>query len=114
MEKVTTEPAYGETPGTEAYRKRENDAEPDEIAVIPEELSDPSPSHPPSSRSPEIPTTVVIESTGTTGPHSPRFEERLREEQKADAKPDVVLKPDEEEQDMGSSGESGTVGVQPI
>ncbi|CAI4216526.1 unnamed protein product [Parascedosporium putredinis] len=108
VEKVTTEPAYGETPGTEAYRKRENDAEPDEIAIIPEESSDPSPSHPPSSHSPEIPTTVVIESAGTTGPHSPRFEERLREEQKADAKPDVVLKPDEEEQDMGSSGESDT------
>ncbi|KAL3964274.1 hypothetical protein ACCO45_001278 [Purpureocillium lilacinum] len=36
VEKVDNEPSYGEIPGTEAYEKREGDADPDEIAVIPD------------------------------------------------------------------------------
>ena len=117
---MTTEPAYGETPGTEAYRKREGDARPDEIAVIPEELSDLSPAERSSSDSTalDVPKTVVIESAGTIGPHSPEFEERLREDKKADATPDVVLESDEAAEDSASgvdasSNKSGTVVEQP-
>jgi hypothetical protein len=41
IEKVDDEPRYGEKPGTEAYHMRENDAAPDEIAIIPDGLSSP-------------------------------------------------------------------------
>lgn len=124
VEKVTTDPAYGETPGTEAYRKREGDAEPDEIAVISEEIPKPFPAP---STPPQVPLTIVTESTGATGPHSPLFKERLAKEQKADATPDIVLRPDEEAE--GAQGntvvskdspanadgnESGTVMEKPI
>lgn len=34
IEKVDSEPSYGEIPGTEAYKRRSEDAQPDEIAVI--------------------------------------------------------------------------------
>ncbi|KAG6059302.1 hypothetical protein E4U32_004139 [Claviceps aff. humidiphila group G2b] len=34
VEKVDSNPSYGEVPGTEAYRQREADAQPDEIAVL--------------------------------------------------------------------------------
>jgi len=37
VEKVDSEPSHGEVPGTEAYVKREKDATPDEVAVIPED-----------------------------------------------------------------------------
>lgn len=36
MEKVDGSPRYGETPGTIAYEKREQDAVPDEIEIVPE------------------------------------------------------------------------------
>ncbi|KAJ5032603.1 uncharacterized protein L3040_009200 [Drepanopeziza brunnea f. sp. 'multigermtubi'] len=39
VEKVDDEASYGEEPGTEAYRLREQDAAPDEIAVIPDARS---------------------------------------------------------------------------
>lgn len=41
VEKVDNEPSFGEVPGTEAYKKREQDAEPDEIAMIPKKTSTP-------------------------------------------------------------------------
>ncbi|KAL3423729.1 hypothetical protein PVAG01_05476 [Phlyctema vagabunda] len=39
VEKVDTEPSHGEVPGTEAFKIRAGDAQPDEIAVIPEDGS---------------------------------------------------------------------------
>ena len=87
-------------PGTDAYRKREGDAEPDEIAVIPDKLAlategkkSPTPGGQP------IPMTVVQEAPGSTGPHSEEFEKRRR----ADAPPDLVLKPDGKAEGAGAS-----------
>lgn len=91
MEKVDSEPSYGEVPGTEAYKKREQDAEPDEIAMIPEDEAEAS-----SSASPEpgsVPITMVEESTGEyPGQHTPQELEK----HKADATPDIILSPNGE------------------
>ncbi|KAL2757619.1 hypothetical protein ACRALDRAFT_2099059 [Sodiomyces alcalophilus JCM 7366] len=100
VEKVDNEPSYGEVPGTEAYRKREEDAVPDEIAVV----GDRSPTSPAADEdqtplgSQHIPKTVVEESTGVTGDHS----EEYKENRKADADADLVLKSDGEAE--GKSG----------
>ncbi|KAL2271303.1 hypothetical protein VTJ83DRAFT_674 [Remersonia thermophila] len=98
VERVDDKPAYGEVPGTEAYRLREGDAVPDEIAIIPDP-SDPTPPEPepePVPRSPTpgghpIPKTVVEETPDTEGSvtHHPKRERRL-----SDAHPDVIVKPD--------------------
>jgi hypothetical protein len=99
VEKVDTEPAYGEVPGTQAYQKREGDAEPDEIAVIPDQDTTP-----PSSTTPaDVPITVVEEAPGDEPEnHSAEFESK----READAAPDVVLKPADE--DDGEDGASTT------
>ena len=103
IEKVDNEPSYGEVPGTQAYQKREGDAEPDEIAIIPDQDA-----ATPSSASPAVvPVTVVEEAPGNEPEkHSAEFESK----RKADATPDVVLKPaDEDEGDDGAgAGTSGT------
>ncbi|KAL1844265.1 hypothetical protein VTJ49DRAFT_2322 [Mycothermus thermophilus] len=96
VERVDDKPAYGEVPGTEAYRMREGDAVPDEIAIIPDP-SNPSPPEPdlvPRSPTPggrPIPKTVVEETPDTEGSvtHQHKRERRL-----SDAHPDVVVKPD--------------------
>ncbi|KAL6868400.1 hypothetical protein J3F83DRAFT_736934 [Trichoderma novae-zelandiae] len=91
VERVDNEPLYGEVPGTEAYEKREQDAEPDEIAMIPEAAPEPSPSAPPEPGA--VPITVVEESTGEyPGQHSPEEQEK----HKADATPDIILSPNGE------------------
>ncbi|ESZ98244.1 hypothetical protein SBOR_1340 [Sclerotinia borealis F-4128] len=90
IEKVDDEPSYGEVPGTEAYKMRTEDAEPDQIAMTPEYR----PTH---SRRPStpgdlpIPTTVVEKIDPDTPSHgevpgTPAYEKR-----KADAVPDLVL-----------------------
>ncbi|KAK4079588.1 hypothetical protein Trihar35433_693 [Trichoderma harzianum] len=91
VEKVDNEPSYGEVPGTEAYEKREQDAEPDEIAVIPVKDPESSPSTP--LESVAVPVTVVEESTGDyPGQHDPQEQEK----HKADATPDIILSPNGE------------------
>ena len=107
VEKVEDEPSYGEVPGTEAYRKRQEDAEPDEIAIIPD-LEAPvpkehdGPSPPPGGR--PIPKTVVEESEGAEPHHYSAEFERKR---KADAPPDLVLKADGSvEEGEGADGTS--------
>ncbi|VBB72225.1 Putative protein of unknown function [Podospora comata] len=96
VERVDDKPAYGEVPGTEAYSKREGDAEPDEIAIIPDPL-DPTPSEPERhARSPTpgghpIPKTVVEEAPDAEGSVThPEVEER----HKSDPHPDVTIKAD--------------------
>ncbi|OLN88658.1 Uncharacterized protein C8E11.05c [Colletotrichum chlorophyti] len=96
VEKVDDEPSYGEVPGTEAYRMREGDAEPDEIAIQ-EKKSDASSDIAP--KSPIIPKTVVEEAPGSSGPHSEEFLEK----RKADAPADLVVKPDSETEEGASS-----------
>ncbi|KAL6695880.1 hypothetical protein J3F84DRAFT_372270 [Trichoderma pleuroticola] len=91
VEKVDNEPSYGEVPGTEAYKKREQDAEPDEIAMIPVKDTDYPPSTP--LESVAVPVTVVEESTGDyPGQHDPQEQEK----HKADATPDIILSPNGE------------------
>jgi len=93
VERVDDKPAYGEVPGTEAWKLRQEDAEPDEIAIIPDPSS-PAPEPVARSSTPgghPIPKTVVEETPDTEGsvthPHP-------RERRMSDAKPDVVIKPD--------------------
>ncbi|KAL6403653.1 uncharacterized protein AUP68_13018 [Ilyonectria robusta] len=85
VERIDDEPAYGEVPGTEAYAKREQDAIPDEIAVIHDDaLSQTSTS----TIDAKVPTTLVEEAPGDVpGSHSAKFEDRRM----ADASPDLVL-----------------------
>ncbi|KKP00801.1 hypothetical protein THAR02_07096 [Trichoderma harzianum] len=91
VEKVDDEPSYGEVPGTEAYKKREQDAEPDEIAMIPVKDNDSSPSTP--QETVAVPVTVVEESTGDyPGQHDPQEQQK----HKADATPDIILSPNGE------------------
>lgn len=102
VEKVDDEPSYGEVPGTEAYRMREGDAEPDEIAIQEnkseeEESSDTIPRSSPGGQ--PIPKTVVEEVPGPSGPHSEEYEEK----RKADAPADLALRKENEAKESGSS-----------
>jgi hypothetical protein len=91
VELVDNEPSYGEVPGTEAYEKREQDAEPDEIAVVPENAPESVPSTP--FEPADIPVTMVEESAGDyPGQHTPHELEK----HKADATPDIILSPNGE------------------
>lgn len=91
VELVDNEPSYGEVPGTEAYEKREQDAEPDEIAVVSEIASEPTPPTP--LEPTDIPVTMVEESVGDyPGQDTPQELEK----HKADATPDLILSPNGE------------------
>ncbi|TDZ17811.1 Uncharacterized protein Cob_v009342 [Colletotrichum orbiculare MAFF 240422] len=70
VEKVDDEPSYGEVPGTEAYRMREGDAEPDEIAIQEKKSED-----------------------TTRDDVTPISPEEYQEKRKADAPADLVVKP---------------------
>jgi hypothetical protein len=111
VEKVDDEPSYGEVPGTEAYKLREGDAAPDEIAIIPDlalktdvnreqrrERSRSPGGHP-------IPKTVVEESPDSAGSV---VHPEVKEKHKADAPPDLVLKADGTEVKEGDSGNGST------
>ncbi|KAK4039264.1 hypothetical protein C8A01DRAFT_47224 [Parachaetomium inaequale] len=108
VEKVDDKPAYGEVPGTQAYRLREGDAEPDEIAIIPDpsEPSKPEPEQTPRSPTPgghPIPTTVVEETPDAEGSVT-RPENRQR--RKSDAHPDLVVKADGKVEDGGAANDT--------
>ena len=108
VEKVSDEPSYGEVPGTDAYRLREGDAEPDEIAIVPDEKKVPPTlslafagegdadevKSPVSPGGQPIPKTVV-EEAGPQRRHSVDYERKRR----ADAPPDLVLKSPVERED---------------
>ncbi|ROW18118.1 hypothetical protein VPNG_00152 [Cytospora leucostoma] len=110
VEKTSNEPSYGEVPGTEAYKLRREDAEPDEIAVVPEEEKAVDEEKDEVPRTPggrPIPRTVVEETSGNS-------ESQSHPEKKytADAPPDLVLKAGESSE---SEGQEGTdVQEQPI
>ncbi len=102
VEKVSNEPSYGEVPGTEAYRMREGDAEPDEIAIIPDSRKKSSSDDEAQSLTPggmPVPKTVVEEAPDSEGSHT-HPEKRHR----SDPPPDLVLKADGTLED----GESAT------
>lgn len=98
VEKVDGSPAYGEVPGTDAYGKRERDAVPDEVEVVPEGSRSRSHSsvglqdHPSTPGGTLIPQTLVEKVDPDTPSHgevpgTPAYEQR-----KADAVPDSVMK----------------------
>lgn len=90
-------------PGTEAYEKREQDAEPDEIAVVPETASEPQPATP--LEPVDIPVTMVEESVGDyPGQDTPQELEK----HKADATPDIILSPNGELRSGNEDAISGT------
>lgn len=104
VEKVSDEPSYGEVPGTEAYKLREGDAEPDEIAIIPDEQSEDSEDKEgeevksPTPGGHPIPKTVVEESEDNSEAQS-----HPERKHRADPPPDLVLTADGKTED-GSSG----------
>ncbi|KAI0101587.1 hypothetical protein GGR51DRAFT_529466 [Nemania sp. FL0031] len=91
VEKVDDEPAYGEVPGTEAYDKRTEDASPDEIAIVPDEQSPPTPSQASASKSTAIPKTVVDETDDVPGSLTHGHHDHQHQ---ADATPDIIRKSD--------------------
>ncbi|KAH6650671.1 hypothetical protein F5144DRAFT_524045 [Chaetomium tenue] len=108
VEKVDDKPAYGEVPGTQAYRLREGDAEPDEIAIIPDPKNpqEPEPEHTSPSPTPgghPIPKTVVEETPDVEGSVT-HAENRQR--RKSDAHPDLVVKADGKVEDGGAANDT--------
>lgn len=102
VEKTSNEPSYGEVPGTEAYKMRQEDAEPDEIAVVPEEKKtgdEEKDAAPPTPGGQPIPRTVVEESSGNSEAQShPEIKYT------ADAPPDLVLKAAGSEEEQEGTG----------
>ncbi|KAL8370591.1 hypothetical protein RB595_000792 [Gaeumannomyces hyphopodioides] len=103
VEKVSDEPSYGEVPGTEAYKKREGDAEPDEIAVIPDTPAYEPASGAAESRSPApggqpIPRTVVEETADSVGSVT-----HPEKHHGSDPEPDEVLKAAEKTKEDGDA-----------
>lgn len=106
IEKVNNEPSYGEVPGTEAYKMREGDAEPDEIAILPEDQKkqaegetqekDTKESSTPGGH--PIPKTVVEETWGNSEAQS-----RPETKYKADTPADMVVKSPVVENGSGTS-----------
>lgn len=80
MERVDDRPAHGEVPGTEAFSKRTQDAEPDELEVIPE-----------GSGTDAIPKTVVEKVEPDKPSHGEVPGTEAYEKRKADAEPDQIV-----------------------
>ncbi|KAI0012099.1 hypothetical protein F4779DRAFT_569374 [Xylariaceae sp. FL0662B] len=90
VEKVDDEPSYGEVPGTEAYKKRTEDATPDEIAIIEENRPrSVSPDRPVTPGGRPIPKTVIEETADVPGSSTHHYHEHLHQ---ADAAPDYIRK----------------------
>ncbi|KAL2064877.1 hypothetical protein VTL71DRAFT_4017 [Oculimacula yallundae] len=96
VEKVDDEASYGDEPGTEAYRLREQDAIPDEIEVVPESKT-PRPSTPinkpstPSGGQP-IPLMIVEKVDPETPSHGEIPGTLAHDMRAADAVPDLVVR----------------------
>lgn len=96
VEKVDDEPSHGEVPGTDAYHMREQDAAPDEIAVIPEGTES-RPRSATSSRTSTpgrqpVPITVVEKVNPEEPSHGDVPGTLAHHIRAADAVPDVVVK----------------------
>ncbi|KAK4105571.1 hypothetical protein N658DRAFT_417709 [Parathielavia hyrcaniae] len=101
VERIDDKPAYGEVPGTDAYRKREEDAAPDEIAIMvdPNNASE-APARSPTPGGQPIPKTVVEEAPDTEGSVTHPENRRRRE---SDAHPDLVVKADGQKVEAGGA-----------
>ncbi|KAI1083148.1 hypothetical protein F5B20DRAFT_528755 [Whalleya microplaca] len=91
VEKVDDEPSYGEVPGTDAYKKRTEDATPDEIAIMEAKQSPSSPDRPVTPGGHPIPRTVIEETADAPGSSTHHYHEHLHQ---ADATPDFIHKSD--------------------
>lgn len=96
VEKVDDEPSYGEEPGTEAYRLREQDASPDEIEVIHEKKDSyipqtPSP-RPTTPGGQPIPITIVEKVDPSEASYGDVPGTLAHEKRLADAVPDLVIR----------------------
>jgi hypothetical protein len=111
VEKVSDEPSHGEVPGTEAYRQRQEDAMPDEIAIIPDTASGHTSSSASFADTHTVPQTVVSEVPGSTGSHTEDFKERIAAAHRADASPDAVVLADDSA--VEESGEDPASSVKP-
>lgn len=101
VEKVDSEPSHGEVPGTPAYNKREHDAIPDEIEIVPEGSQSRRLSSAEGARTPggsPIPRTQVTKVDSTTPRHGEVAGTDAYEKRRADAVPDLVLKVPEDRQ----------------
>ncbi|GAD93390.1 conserved hypothetical protein [Paecilomyces variotii No. 5] len=100
VEKVDDEPSYGEVPGSTAYEKRQQDAVPDEVEVVPDGQH--------SRRGSRVELEEDVIPSGNTvprtlvekvDPEEPSYGEvpgtEAYERRKADAAPDLVFKADE-------------------
>jgi len=119
IEKVDNKPSHGEVPGTDAYKMREGDAEPDEIAVIPEGqkkgLSADSAGRPSTPGGKPIPITVVEKIDPSSPSHGEIPGTDAHTIRQVDAVPDVVLKADESRFPSTSRSRAGsTPGDLPI
>lgn len=124
VERVDSNPQHGEVPGTEAYNKREQDAVPDQVEIIPEGSPslDPLPAglndRPTTPDDSSIPRTMVEK----VDPDSPSYGEvpgtEAFEKRQADAVPDLVKSTSDPDdvQPQPSSGDvsSNTSPIPPI
>jgi hypothetical protein len=120
VEKIDDEPSYGEEPGTEAYRLREQDASPDEIEIIRKQESGitrtrtPSPTpnfhggHP-------IPITIVEKIDPSEASYGEVPGTLAHEKRLADAVPDLVVRTGERSRSSSTRSRAGsTPGDLPI
>jgi len=97
VERVDDEPAYGEVPGTTAYKLRTQDAVPDEIEVVPEGMRSRSASRVSLADRPKSPAPVVPKIVAEKlEPEEPAYGDvpgtAAYELRKADAVPDEIVK----------------------
>ena len=97
VERVDDEPSYGEVPGTEAYKKRIQDAVPDEVEVVPEGTRSRSTSRVSSQERPltpggsPIPKTVIEKVNPDEPAHGDVPGTHAYKVRAADAAPDVIV-----------------------
>lgn len=109
---MTLDPSYGEVPGTEAWLKRAEDAEPDEIALVPDEREQArlavlhAAAEARQAKSPPVPITVVQETEDVAGSTTHKPSAEWAAHHAADAPPDLVLPPPSHAA-TGSDGDGG-------
>merc|ERR1712093_603445 len=107
VEKVDDEASYGEEPGTEAYRLREQDAAPDEIAIVPDRTTPPG--------GQPIPL-MIVEKVDPSSPSHGEVPGTLAHDMRAaDAVPNLVVRSGERSRSSSTRSRAGsTPGDLPI
>ena len=111
VEKVDNDPSYGQVPGTAAYDMRTQDAEPDVLAVIPEDGGSGSGSRASNDDRPltpggtPIPKTVVEKVDFERPSHGEVPGTAAHDIRKADAVPDVIIRASEDGRPSSSASQ---------